>query len=279
MANIILSAFADEYADSFEEQLQGLCKLGISHIEIRHVDKKNISKLTKDEVLEAKRLLDKYGIKVSAIGSPLGKIKLDCDLDGHFETAKRVFEYANILGAKYVRMFSFYAPAGKSIVDMKNEVFSALERMISLAKEYGVILCHENEAKIYGDIPARCRELLDAFPDLMCVYDMGNYVLEGIDPYPEAYRLQKDRIAYFHIKDALSAGAIVPPGCGEAKIAEILAEHKRAADSDFFVSLEPHLELFSGLNSLVGRSFENPYKYPDAKTAFKDAAEKLKELI
>ncbi len=279
MANIILSAFADEYADSFEEQLQGLCKLGISHIEIRHVDKKNISKLTKDEVLEAKRLLDKYGIKVSAIGSPLGKIKLDGDLDGHLETAKRVFEYANILGAKYVRMFSFYAPAGKSIVDMKNEVFSALERMISLAKEYGVILCHENEAKIYGDIPARCRELLDAFPDLMCVFDMGNYVLEGVDPYPEAYRLQKDRIAYFHIKDALSAGAIVPPGCGEAKIAEILAEHKRAADSDFFVSLEPHLELFSGLNSLVGRSFENPYKYPDAKTAFKDAAEKLKELI
>lgn len=279
MANIILSAFADEYADSFEEQLSGLCKLGISHIEIRHVDKKNISKLTKDEVLEAKRLLDKYGIKVSAIGSPLGKIKLDGDLDGHFETAKRVFEYANILGAKYVRMFSFYAPAGKSIVDMKNEVFSALERMIALAKEYGVILCHENEAKIYGDIPARCRELLDAFPDLMCVFDMGNYVLEGVDPYPEAYLLQKERIAYFHIKDALSAGAIVPPGCGEAKIAEILSEHKRAADSDFFVSLEPHLELFSGLNSLVGRSFENPYKYPDAKTAFKDAAEKLKELI
>lgn len=279
MANIILSAFADEYADSFEEQLQGLCKLGISHIEIRHVDKKNISKLTKDEVLEAKRLLDKYGIKVSAIGSPLGKIKLDGDLDGHFETAKRVFEYANILGAKYVRMFSFYAPAGKSIVDMKNEVFSALERMISLAKEYGVILCHENEAKIYGDIPARCRALLDAFPDLMCVFDMGNYVLEGVDPYPEAYRLQKDRIAYFHIKDALSAGAIVPPGCGEAKIAEILAEHKKDADGDFFVSLEPHLELFSGLNSLVGRSFENPYKYPDAKTAFEDAAEKLKNLF
>ena len=279
MANIILSAFADEYADSFEEQLSGLCKLGISHIEIRHVDKKNISKLTKDDVLEAKRLLDKYGIKVSAIGSPLGKIKLDGDLDGHFETAKRVFEYANILGAKYVRMFSFYAPAGKSIVDMKDEVFAALEKMLALAKEYGVILCHENEAKIYGDIPARCRELLDAFPDLMCVFDMGNYVLEGVDPYPEAYLLQKDRIAYFHIKDALSAGAIVPPGCGEAKIAEILAEHKRAADSDFFVSLEPHLELFSGLNSLVGRSFENPYKYPDAKTAFADAAEKLKQLI
>ena len=120
MTNIILSAFADEYADSFEEQLLGLCKLGISHIEIRHVNKKNISVLTKAEVLEVKELLDKYGIKVSAIGSPLGKIKLDGDIDGHIETAKRVFEYANILGAKFVRVFSFYAPAGRNIVEMKN---------------------------------------------------------------------------------------------------------------------------------------------------------------
>lgn len=279
MTNIILSAFADEYADSFEEQLLGLCKLGISHIEIRHVNKKNISVLTKAEVLEVKELLDKYGIKVSAIGSPLGKIKLDGDIDGHIETAKKVFEYANILGAKFIRVFSFYAPAGKNIIDMRDEVFSALGRLLEVAKEYGVVLCHENEAMIYGDIPARCRELLDAFPDLACVYDMGNFVLEGVDPYPEAYRLLKDRIAYFHIKDALSAGAIVPPGCGEAKIAEILAEHKKDADCDFFVSLEPHLELFSGLNALVGRSFENPYKYPDAKTAFADAAEKLKQLI
>lgn len=279
MANIILSAFADEYADSFEEQLAGLCKLGISHIEIRHVNKKNISVLTKEEVIEAKELLDKYGIKASAIGSPLGKIKLDGDIDGHIETAKRVFEYANILGAKYVRMFSFYAPSGRNITDMKDEVLSALGRLIESAKEYGVVLCHENEAKIYGDISERCRELLDAFPDLMCVFDMGNFVLEGVDPYPEAYRLLKNRIAYFHIKDALSAGAIVPPGCGEAKIAEILAEHKKDVDCDFFVSLEPHLELFSGLNALVGRSFENPYKYPDAKNAFADAVDKLKKLI
>ena len=279
MAKIIISAFADEYSDSFEEQLQGLNKLGITHIEIRHVNKKNISVLTKEEVLEVKELLDKYGIKVSAIGSPLGKIKLDGDIDGHIETAKRVYEYANILGAKLVRMFSFYAPAGKNILDMKDEAFAAVGRLLEAAREYGVILCHENEAKIYGDIPERCRELLDFFPDLACVYDMGNYVLEGVDPYPESYRLLKDRIAYFHIKDALSAGAIVPPGCGEAKIGEILAEHKEYADGDFFVSLEPHLELFSGLNALVGRAFENPYKYPDAKTAFADAAEKLKKLI
>jgi sugar phosphate isomerase/epimerase len=279
MSRIILSAFADEYNRDVDSQISALNELGIGYIEPRFVGDKNVSELTDEEAYALKEKLDKAGIKVYSIGSPLGKIKLDGDLDGHIETAKRVFEYANILGAKYVRMFSFYAPDGRNIVDMKDEVFAALGRLLDAAREYGVILCHENEAKIYGDIPARCRELLDTFPDLACVYDMGNFVLEGVDPYPEAYRLLKDRIAYFHIKDALAAGAIVPPGCGEAKIAEILAEHKKDSDSDFFVSLEPHLELFSGLNALVGRSFENPYKYPDAKTAFADAAEKLKNMI
>ena len=89
----------------------------------------------------------------------------------------------------------------------------------------------------------------------------------------------RDHIRYFHIKDALYEGAIVPPGCGNAKIGEILNEHKSFANKDFFISLEPHLQLFSGLNALVGRSFENPYKYNDAQSAFTDAYNKLLELI
>ena len=279
MAKLILSAFADEYADSFSEQLTALNGFGIEHIEIRHVDKKNISVLTSDEVKTAKKLLDEHGISASAIGSPLGKIRLDEDMDAHMETAKRVFESANILGAKYVRMFSFYAPEGGDITAMKGEVLEALERMLSIAASHGVTLCHENEAKIYGDIPVRCRELLDHFGGkLKCVFDMGNFVLEEVEPF-SAYELLKPYIAYFHIKDALAAGAIVPPGKGEARIGEILAAHMQSEATDFFVSLEPHLQTFSGLNALVGRAFENPYQYPDAKTAFADAVTKFKELF
>lgn len=279
MAKLILSAFADEYADTFSEQLTALNGFGIEHIEIRHVDKKNVSVLTPDEVKVAKKLLDDHGIRASAIGSPLGKIRLDEDMDAHMETAKRVFESANILGAKYVRMFSFYAPEGKEITEMKGEVLEALERMLQIAASHGVTLCHENEAKIYGDIPVRCRELLDHFGgELKCVFDMGNFVLEEVDPFP-AYELLKPYIAYFHIKDALAAGAIVPPGKGEARIKEIISAHMQSETTDFFVSLEPHLQTFSGLNALVGRSFENPYQYPDAKTAFADAVTKFKELF
>lgn len=279
MAKLILSAFADEYADSFEEQLQALNGFGIDHIEIRHVDQKNISVLSPDEVKNARRLLDAHGIKANAIGSPLGKIRLDEDMNAHMETAKRVFESASLLGAKYIRMFSFYAPEGEDITTMKGQVLESLEKMLSIARSHGVTLCHENEAKIYGDIPVRCRELLDCFGgELKCVFDMGNFVLEEVEPI-SAYELLKPYIAYFHVKDALAAGAIVPPGKGEAKIKEILSAHMQSENADFFATLEPHLQTFSGLNALVGRSFENPYQYPDAKVAFADAVTKIKELI
>jgi len=279
MVNIKLSAFSDEYADSFEEQLRGMNSYGIDFIELRHADKRNVSVLEKKEVTEIKTKLNHYGISVSAIGSPLGKIRLDEDMDAHIETAKRVFETANTLGAQYIRVFSFYAPTGEDVTQRKGQVVDAMGRMLDTAKAFGVTLCHENEAKIYGDVPARCRELLDIFGgELKCVFDMGNFVLEGVDPL-SAYELLRPDIAYFHIKDGLASGAIVPPGCGEAKIGEILAMHRSYANKDFFVSLEPHLQLFSGLNALVGRSFENPYQYQTKTDAFTDAVTKFRELI
>ncbi len=278
MGNFKLSAFADEYADSTAEQLQALKDFGIDFIEVRHLNGKNISVITENEVKEAKKELDAFGIKVSALGSPLGKVKLDGDLDAHFDMARRVFETANVFETKFIRMFSFYAPDGKSIADMKDEVLSGLERLVDLARKYSVVLCHENEANIYGDVPERCHELLTHFGgEMKCVFDMGNFVLENVDPV-SAYEKLKDHIAYFHIKDALYEGAIVPAGKGEAKIKEILKAHRSYSKDDFFVSLEPHLQTFSGLNALVGRSFRNPYQYPDAKAAFTDAVRQFKEL-
>lgn len=280
MRDFKLSAFVDEYATSFDEQLCGLLQFGIRNIELRHLDGRNISVLSKKEIGEAKEKMDAAGIKASAVGSPIGKIKLDGDMDAHLEMARHIFEAANVLDTRFVRIFSFYASEGKNITDMKREVFDALERLLLLSQSYGVVLCHENEAKIYGDTPGHCREILDYFGgEIKCVFDMGNFVLEGIDPYPEAYELLKKDIAYFHIKDALAEGAIVPAGKGDARIKAIIEAHRAYASEDFFVSLEPHLQTFSGLNALVGRGFNNPYQYADTKSAFADAVTKFKEMF
>ena len=278
MNKLILSAFADEYADNLKEQCEALNKFGIENIEIRSVNGKNVSILTESEVKETKKILDDYGIEVSSIGSPLGKIDIKGDLNGHYETAKRVYETANILGAKNVRIFSFYSketPFDKC----KSEVYAGLEKLVGLSESAGLTLCHENEARIYGESPEKCLEIAEYFGGrIKCVFDMGNFVLDGYEPM-SAYKLLSDYIEYFHIKDALYVGAIVPAGKGEAKIKEILDDYKLNGGKDAFITLEPHLQTFSGLNALVGKSFDNPYKYENQKAAFTDAVEKLKGLL
>ena len=276
MNKLILSAFADEYADSLKEQCEALNGFGIGNIELRGVNGKNVSVLTSSEVKEAKKIFDDYGIKVSSIGSPLGKIDIDGDLGEHLETAKRVYETANILGAKNVRIFSFYS---KNAPFDKSKIYAGLEKLVDLSDDTGLTLCHENEALIYGESPEKCLEIAEYFGGrVKCVFDMGNFVLDGHEPMA-AYKLLLDHIEYFHIKDALYAGAIVPAGKGEAKIKEILDDYRENGRKDTFITLEPHLQTFSGLNALVGKSFDNPYKYDNQKAAFTDAVEKLKDLL
>lgn len=278
MNKLILSAFADEYADDLKAQCEALNDFGIEYIELRGVNGKNVSVLTEGEVKEAKKILDDFDIKVSSIGSPLGKIDINGDLNGHYETAKRIYETANILVTKKVRVFSFYSketPFDKC----KSEIYAGLEKLVDLSDDTGLTLCHENEALIYGESPEKCLEIAEYFGGrIKCVFDMGNFVLDGYEPMA-AYKLLSDHIEYFHIKDALYAGAIVPAGRGEARIKEILDDYKGNGRKDTFITLEPHLQTFSGLNALVGKSFDNPYKYDNQKAAFTDAVEKLKGLL
>ena len=280
MGKYLLSAFADEYSSSFDMQLAMLAEQGVSYIEPRFVDGKNISSLEAIEVAEIKKKLDAHGIGVSSIGSPLGKIKLTDDFDAHIEMTKRTCETACALETKNVRMFSFYLGEGVTREACREEVLEKLNAMLEVAEAYGLTFCHENEAKIYGESPESCLDLLTAFGGrLSCVFDMGNFVLCGSRPYPDGYDLLKDYIRYFHIKDSLYRGAIVPPGCGEASIAEILKDFATVADSNVCVTLETHLETFDGLNRLKGQDFENPYRFENAQVAFLTALNKLKEII
>ena len=278
MRKYILSAFADEYCPELEKQLIALGVFDITHIELRFADKKNVSDMNDDEIANLKNLLEKYEIKVNSIGSPLGKITIDGDIKAHLEKTERVCQIAQKLDAPYVRMFSFYPPKGENIAAYKDKVFETVGKMIEIAEKYGVRLCHENEARIFGEQPENCLELLAYFGGrLGCVFDMGNFALEGYDPMA-AYGMLEPYIDYFHIKDALSAGAIVPPGKGEAKIEEILGLFAQKGRQTF-VTLEPHLQTFSGLNALTDRGFDNPYKYDTLQDAFADAVDKIKEIL
>jgi len=268
MPKIIFSAFADEYSQNFDEQIEVLLNNNISLIELRNIDGKGLADFSFEEIQEFKNKLDKAHIKVSAIGSPLGKIDITDDFDAHLEKAEKIFKIANIFKTNRVRIFSFYNRTNFSFDTFEKEVLSRLRSLINLAAKYGITLCHENEALIYGESYKSVKKLLDHFNEkLKAVFDMGNYVLDGNDPI-EAYNATNDYILYCHIKDSLPEGAVVPAGKGKAHIKDILSMYLSEYKKDVIATIEPHLETFDGLNGLAGKSFINPYKFKDAKEAF-----------
>ena len=107
-----LAAFADEAGSSLTAQIAALQRNGIGLLEIRGVDGKSIADVDAGEAKEiAKRLAD-AGLAVRSIGSPYGKIGINDDFGPHFEKFRRTLEVAGILGASYMRIFSFFIPAG-----------------------------------------------------------------------------------------------------------------------------------------------------------------------
>lgn len=280
MGEWIISAFADEHSPDLRGQVKALQSFSIGHIELRFLDSKNVADLTSEEAKAAKEILEGGGIRVSALGSPLGKAHLEEDFQAHLEKSRRVFETARILDTDKIRMFSFYPRAGQTREDCRTEVLDKLGAMLDLADSFGVKLCHENEGGLYGESPEQCLDLMESFGGrLRTVFDMGNFILGGYEPWPHGYELLKEYIEYFHIKDALAAGAIVPAGLGEANIRQILHAHREWTGKNVILSLEPHLQTFAGLNKLVVKGFENPYQFASPEEAFAEAVKRTKELL
>ena len=94
--NIYISGFADEISPDFTEQLKTVTSLGMHYISLRSADGKNIAEYTPDEVREKLMpRLAQYGVKVSSIGSPVGKVGVedeagfaDCENNAYFRSVR-----------------------------------------------------------------------------------------------------------------------------------------------------------------------------------------------
>ncbi len=246
-----ISGFSDEISSDINVQFEALGKLNMKYFEPRGVNGKSISVLNDDEVIALKAKMDECGIKASSIGSPVGKIKLTDDFDAHFEMFKRVVKTAKMLDCKYIRVFSFYHEGGEWTADERALVLERLKMFIEYAKEEDVILLHENEKDIYGDIAPRCLDILKelACDNFKAVFDPANFIQSGQDT-KEAFEMLKDFVAYMHIKDAMKEdGKVVPAGYGDGNLKYIL-DSLFANGFDGFLSLEPHLGTFEGLADL-----------------------------
>ena len=165
MSKFIFSGFADEISPELDVQIEVLNKLGIGYMEMRGVNGKNVSDYTPEEMKEIKKALDAGGIKVSSVGSPIGKIGVNDDFDAHMTKLKNTIEIAKILETKYIRMFSFYPEKGQNPDECRDEVLRRIKAMVELAKENDIILLHENEKDIYGENAKRCLDVLESIND------------------------------------------------------------------------------------------------------------------
>ena len=272
-----LCAFADEADPAMSGQIEALHDNGIEFIEMRGVSGKNVTELTADEMRALRTRLDGEGIKVWSIGSPIGKVEIDCDFEKYLELYRHTLELANIAGAEKMRIFSFFMNP-EDAPKHKNQVIDYLGRMADIAKGSGIVLCHENEKDIYGDIPERCVDIHAAIPELRAVYDPANFVQCDADTL-KAWELLAPYIDYMHMKDADANKIIVPAGKGVANVPKLLENY--AAIGGGVITLEPHLFEFVGLagleregaTSVIGNNYETK------REAFDAGVNALKALI
>jgi sugar phosphate isomerase/epimerase len=264
-----LSAFADEISPHPEIQAAVLKDCGISHIELRSVNKINVLDLTDLQISELKSLFDRNGFKVSALGSPIGKVPIDQPFEPQLARFRRALELCRVFETTNMRIFSYYLAEGGDWDNWRRDVMDRMWDKLRLAERAGVRLLHENEHRIYGDDPERVKDLMETILEQVpegsfaAIYDPANYVVCGYDPW-QAWQMTKPWTAHFHIKDWVRGEPHARvAGEGNGRIADVMAD---AAAGNFtgFATLEPHLLAGGPTGGITG-----PEQFPRAVEAFR----------
>ena len=242
-----LSAFSDEVIDDFVGQVKYLDSEGIGYIELRFLDKKNLIDLNKNELAEAGKILADYGLGVSAIGSPIGKVRIDEPFAEHLDMFKHTVDLALFFKTRFIRVFSYYAPEGRDIQDYRSRVLDRMSAKVEVIENVDVVMVHENEVDIYGHSAENCVDIVEAVNSdkLRLVYDPGNFVWgrKIVDNVESCWPKMKPYVVHVHIKDwQLGADVGSIPGQGDGQIRELLQE---LADDGYegFLTMEPHLQV------------------------------------
>jgi L-ribulose-5-phosphate 3-epimerase len=256
-----ISVINDEISQDFGHACEVASgEFGMRWIELRSMWKKNIVNLDEKEVAEARRILEKYQLKVTDIASPLFKIdwpgapKSRFKESGGFganfttlaqqdEVLERAIEMAKALNTDRVRCFDFWRLDDQA--PYRVAINEKLLQAANKAGEKGITLVLENELSCNTATGAEAAKTLEAVksPYLMLNWDPGNAAARGETPYPDGYNLlPKDRIGHCHCKDAVKKGKDydwAPMGGGIIDWAGQFKALKRDG-YHFAVSLETH---------------------------------------
>ena len=285
---VILSGFADEAANhkTAVEQFAAFAALGLQYYSIRFIDLgdgvKNVMKLTKSDIQKVRRFQDEYGLNVSSIGSPIGKVKLEDVDDGtkneyipfkkYLERdVKRVCEIAHAFETKLIRGFSFYHPKGTDPADHIPKVVDQLGQMVEACHRSDLTFGLEIEANLVGQDGHTLSEIYRQVnhPAMVLIFDAANVICQGYTPAElfAQYEAMKPGLGWLHIKDYRNppqeekGGHIeedmlanfVPADLGDSGherflrdfaqvIPDLEAKLRRRGIPGVFVDMEPHVK-------------------------------------
>lgn len=272
-----IAAFADEADKMLKGQIEAMKKNGIHLLEARGIDGVNISDLSLEKTREVRAMLDDAEIQVWSIGSPIGKVDVNDDFNVHLDKFMHTLDVARILGAKRLRMFSFYHEGTPVNDTLLKRVLVRLNMLLEKSAGSGVALCHENEKGIYGDTAARCLEIHRQLPQMKAVFDPANFIQCGQNVL-EAWEMLHPYVEYLHIKDVKADGTLVPAGMGMGNVPELIRRY--GAQGGSVMTLEPHLAVFDGLKELEQDDASmQGMVYASNTEAFDAAANALQQLI
>ena len=239
-AVFIPSGFADEASGDFAKQIQAHLQLGWEYLIIRTVEGVIAEELSIEKHAELKKMLDEASMKVSSIGSAMGKVPIDTvTFEEDIKTLDCLCKLANTVGAKYIRVMS-YSQGEDTPEEWRDKAAVRLRKLGERAKTYGVMLTLENCVGYPEDGDKMVEFLaLCNCDNVRCAFDPGNAAGHGVNTW-DMYTKVRDFTEYFHLKDTCYDGSQHFPGEGDAQIEKILTALWESGYQGF-VSIEPHV--------------------------------------
>ena len=222
LPQVILSGFADESANqkTAVQQFAAFAALGLQYYSLRFIDVgsgiKNVMKLTLAEIQKIRHLQDEYGLNVSSIGSPIGKVKL-CDVEDGTKNVfmpfpkylerevKKACDLAHAFETKLIRGFSFYPPKGADPWQYVPQAVEQLGQLVEACHRADLTYGLEIEANLVGctgQILAEIHQQIN-HPALVLIFDGANVLAQGFSPAElfQQYLAMKPGLGWMHIKD------------------------------------------------------------------------------
>lgn len=234
-----VGVLSDEVSPHLEEALDWIVNNQLKHVEIRSVDGRNIMNVPDEALVNIRHEVERRGLFVSAIASPVFKCSLDPerqvstgdtfgqqeeDIEEHHRKLLQAIRIAKQLGTTKIRIFSFWRE--QDPLRYEADIILHLKRAAAIAEQESVTLLLENEPSCNGGYAEEVGRLVRGVNSraLQVLWDPGNEAYGGKSAYPESYEYIKDVSGHVHLKDALvekdGTPRCVPIGNGRVPFAE-----------------------------------------------------------